>query len=99
MVDLAFATINVVTGVTLILLISANHELHVRLNRSIRLGLWFGAVGLLAQSMRTFSSVFLGHYPLNNLPVWMLKDVGYWLLIVGLIKTWMAAQKNKKGES
>ena len=86
-----FPAMNALGGLVLILLISANHELHVRLNSSIRLGLWFGAIGLLAQSLRSFLNASIGEFPFNDLPIWMLKDVGYWLLIIGLIRTWREA--------
>lgn len=93
--DYLFSTMNALSGSVLILLINANHDLYVSLNLSLKLGLWVGAIGLLAQAGRTFSNATLGYFPFDGFPIWVLKDIGYWLLIGGLLITWQSARKKQ----
>ncbi len=46
-----------------------------------KLGLWVGAIGLFAQALRSLQFIILGVSPTDNdLPLWVLKDMGYWVI-------------------
>lgn len=52
---------------------------------AFRLGLWLGGVGLLVQAERNYAFISGKTLMSFDFPIWVLKDVGYWVLLVGLV--------------
>jgi hypothetical protein len=52
-----------------------------------RLGKWVLAIGLIAQAGRNIQFIHTGHSPTDaELPLWMLKDLGVFLVVFYWIK-------------
>ena len=69
-------------GVLIIIFLAIDSRLH-KLPASHRIGLWIGAVGLFGQAFRNFLFLTTGQSPTDNdLPIWVLKDMGYWVIAV-----------------
>lgn len=83
--SIVFLVLNLLFGLLLIVLVSNNKLPIVQISLFTKVGLWVGAIGLVSQALRTGYELFLGAFPFANLPIWMLKDFGYWFVVVGLL--------------
>ena len=53
---------------------------------SHRIGLWVAGLGLFGQALRNAIFLTTGDSPSDNdLPLWVLKDAGYWVIAFALI--------------
>lgn len=51
------------------------------------LGIWLCALGLLLQSLRSFSLYRGIDMPFAELPIWVVKDFGIWVLLLHYLLT------------
>jgi len=76
---------NVIAGIVLIATINHSRFPLRRLGVLGKGGVWIGSIGLVVQSLRTAYNDFVGEFPFNDFPIWMLKDFGYWLIALGFL--------------
>ena len=85
--------LNLVAGVVMILVINSKRFPFRRFGLIGRGGVWLGASGLVLQSFRTAYNMKFGAFPLDDYPVWVLKDIGYWLIAIEFVISVIKAKK------
>ena len=50
-----------------------------------RLGLWIGGIGLFVQAERNYAFISGKTLMSFDFPLWVAKDLGYWVLLIGLL--------------
>jgi hypothetical protein len=79
---LIVSIIDAIVGFTAIFLILSRQL--TRLSYLARTGLWFLAVGLIAQAYRAYSVYSDRTYPFEEFPAWVLKDIGIWIIFLAI---------------
>lgn len=88
-----FIVANIIAGLLLLITINAKNFPLRRLGLVGKVGVWLGGSGLIVQSMRSLYSDFVGVAPFDGLPIWMIKDVGYWFLAVSFLIAYIHRNK------
>lgn len=59
----------------------------LQVNWIFKAGLWVSGIGLLGQAYRNGIFLYEGYSPVDNeLPLWVLKDVGIWIIAGSFFK-------------
>ena len=81
----AVLVLNCMTALSIILMLVLHKRMRV-FPVSHKVGLWLGATGLLGQAYRNLIFLTAGNSPSDNeLPFWVLKDAGYWVVLLGVV--------------
>ena len=77
--------LNTITAFCIIFMLVFNKRMQV-FPMSHKVGLWLGAAGLLGQAYRNIIYLTTGLSPNDNdIPFWVLKDMGYWVVLAGVV--------------
>lgn len=86
MIQLPIALFDSLASIILLAYLFVNYKKQ-NLHYLVKLAVWVGAIGLIWQAVISGVFVVTGEFFLDEeFPLWALKDVGYWVIAVYIVK-------------